>query len=118
MKNVLEYKNFSGTVAFSGEDEVFFGKINGIRDVITFDAQLGTDGSLILSVGILINGLHRAAVMKFHTGLQIGIGDLTIQSPHLLVYPVPLRNSADLTYDLGETGRVSISLFDARAPVP
>ncbi len=39
MKNVLEYKGYSGTVEFSAEDEVFFGRINGIRDVITFEAD-------------------------------------------------------------------------------
>ena len=39
MKNALEYKNFYGTVEFSSEDEVFFGKINGIRDVVTFEAD-------------------------------------------------------------------------------
>ena len=39
MKNFLEYKNYRGTVEFSAEDEVFFGKINGIRDVVTFEAD-------------------------------------------------------------------------------
>jgi len=39
MKNLLEYKNYRGTVEFSAEDEVFFGKINGIRDVVTFEAD-------------------------------------------------------------------------------
>jgi len=39
MKNVIEYKGYSGTVEFSAPDEVFFGKINGIRDVVTFEAD-------------------------------------------------------------------------------
>lgn len=39
MKNVLEYKGYSGSVEFSGDDDVFFGKITGIRDVVTFEAD-------------------------------------------------------------------------------
>lgn len=39
MKNVLEHKGYTGTVEFSAIDEVFFGKINGIRDVVTFEAD-------------------------------------------------------------------------------
>lgn len=39
MKNVLEYKGYSGTVEFSAEDEVFFGKLAGIKDVVSFEAD-------------------------------------------------------------------------------
>lgn len=37
MKNVLEHKGYVGSVEFSAEDEIFFGKIVGIRDVVTFE---------------------------------------------------------------------------------
>ncbi|MEP6628188.1 MAG: hypothetical protein ABJA32_09405 [Ginsengibacter sp.] len=36
-KDYLEYKDFHGTVHFSNEDAVFFGKIAGINDLITFE---------------------------------------------------------------------------------
>ena len=39
MKNVLEYKGYLGSVEFSSEDEVFFGKVTGIRDVVTFEGD-------------------------------------------------------------------------------
>ena len=39
MKNVLEHKGYTGTVEFNAEDEVFFGKLNGIRDVVSFEAD-------------------------------------------------------------------------------
>ncbi len=39
MKNALDYKGYSGSVEFSADDEVFFGKINGIRDLVTFEAD-------------------------------------------------------------------------------
>ena len=40
MKNVLSYKGYHGNVEFSNEDSVFFGRIIGINDRITFE---GTD---------------------------------------------------------------------------
>lgn len=39
MKNLLEYKGYSGTVEFSADDETFFGRIAGIKDVVTFEAD-------------------------------------------------------------------------------
>ncbi|MHA7129024.1 type II toxin-antitoxin system HicB family antitoxin [Algoriphagus namhaensis] len=39
MKNVLTYKDFIGRVDFSSEDEVFYGKIEGIEDLVTFEAS-------------------------------------------------------------------------------
>ena len=39
MKNVLEYKGYTGSVDFSAEDKVFFGKLTGIRDVVTFEGE-------------------------------------------------------------------------------
>lgn len=36
-KDYLEYKDFHGTVHFSCEDGVFFGKICGISDLVTFE---------------------------------------------------------------------------------
>ncbi|HNX08289.1 MAG TPA: type II toxin-antitoxin system HicB family antitoxin [Bacteroidales bacterium] len=39
MKDVLVYNGFIGTVHFSAEDNVFFGKIAGIGDLITFEGS-------------------------------------------------------------------------------
>lgn len=39
MKNVLQHKGYTGSVEFSATDEVFFGKILGIRDLVTFEAD-------------------------------------------------------------------------------
>lgn len=38
-KDYLEYKDFHGTVHFSEEDAVFFGKISGINDLVTFEGS-------------------------------------------------------------------------------
>lgn len=39
MKNYFEYKNYIGTVEFSADDKVFYGKIHGINDLITFEGS-------------------------------------------------------------------------------
>ena len=39
MKDVLRYKEFIGSVHFSAEDECFFGKIEGIDDLVTFEGR-------------------------------------------------------------------------------
>ena len=37
MKDILIYKGFIGSVHFSTSDRVFFGKIEGINDLVTFE---------------------------------------------------------------------------------
>jgi predicted HicB family RNase H-like nuclease len=37
MKNLLRYKNFLAHVQYSTDDDVFFGKIEGINDLVTFE---------------------------------------------------------------------------------
>jgi len=39
MKDVIVYNNFIGSVHFSTEDEIFFGKIEGIADLVTFEGE-------------------------------------------------------------------------------
>ena len=40
MKNMLEYKGYLGSLQFSADDRVFYGKIEHIRSLVTFE---GTD---------------------------------------------------------------------------
>lgn len=51
MKDTLTYKGFIGSVHFSDEDAVFYGKIEGINDLITFEGQ---------SVKELVKAFHDA----------------------------------------------------------
>jgi predicted HicB family RNase H-like nuclease len=37
--DVLTYKGFIGSVHFSAQDDVFFGKIEGISDLVTFEGD-------------------------------------------------------------------------------
>ena len=37
--DILTYKGFIGSVHFSAQDDVFFGKVEGINDLITFEGD-------------------------------------------------------------------------------
>lgn len=39
MKDVIIYKDFIASVHFSSDDNVFFGKIEGINDLISFEGE-------------------------------------------------------------------------------
>ncbi|MBT3207344.1 MAG: type II toxin-antitoxin system HicB family antitoxin [Bacteroidetes bacterium] len=39
MENYLKYKEYIGTVNFSSADEVFYGKVHGINDLVTFEGE-------------------------------------------------------------------------------
>ncbi|MCC8118027.1 MAG: type II toxin-antitoxin system HicB family antitoxin [Bacteroidales bacterium] len=49
--NTLTYKGFIGSVSFSEEDDVFFGKIEGIRGLVNYEGE---------SVKELKNAFHEA----------------------------------------------------------
>ena len=51
MNNILNYKNYVGTVSFSEEDKCFFGKVAGISDSISFEGD---------TVESLIEDFHNA----------------------------------------------------------
>ncbi len=39
MKDVMEYKDYIGSVHFEADDEIFFGKIEAINDLVMFEGQ-------------------------------------------------------------------------------
>ncbi len=39
MRDVLNYKGFIGSVHFSADDSVFYGKVEGITDLLTFEGE-------------------------------------------------------------------------------
>jgi len=49
--NYIEYKGYLGTVEFSSDDFIFYGKIHGINDLVTFEAT---------SVNDLLSAFHEA----------------------------------------------------------
>lgn len=43
MKNTMEYKGYIGSVEFSAEDELFFGKVQGIRSLISYEGRTASE---------------------------------------------------------------------------
>lgn len=39
MKDVIKYKDYLGSVHYSAEDEVFYGKVEGIDDLVSFEGR-------------------------------------------------------------------------------
>ncbi|TGK31118.1 type II toxin-antitoxin system HicB family antitoxin [Leptospira gomenensis] len=39
MKDIIEYNGFLGSVHFDADDEVFFGRIEGIEDLVSFEGK-------------------------------------------------------------------------------
>ncbi len=39
MKNMMTYKGYAGTVEYSETDDILFGKLAGITDIISYDGQ-------------------------------------------------------------------------------
>ena len=39
MNNIMEYKGYVGSVEFSMEDKLFYGKVQGIQALISFEGQ-------------------------------------------------------------------------------
>ena len=51
MSDTLEYKGFTGSVEFSKEDNIFFGKVIGIRSLVSYEGK---------NITSLIDDFHRA----------------------------------------------------------
>ncbi len=43
MNNIIEYKGYIGTVEFSEEDALFYGKVMGIRALISYEGSSATE---------------------------------------------------------------------------
>lgn len=43
MNDILQYKGYYATISFSSEDDVFFGKLIGINDLVNFEGESVTE---------------------------------------------------------------------------
>jgi predicted HicB family RNase H-like nuclease len=43
MENIIQYKNYKPEINFSSEDDVFYGKLIGINDLVNFEADSEKD---------------------------------------------------------------------------
>ncbi len=63
MNNIMEYKGYIGSVEFSEADRIFFGKVQGIRSLISYE---GTNASE------LIDDFHAAIDEYLFTCEKVG----------------------------------------------
>lgn len=63
MKNTMEYKGYVGSVEFSEEDCLFFGKVLGIRSLISYE---GADAKQ------LVKDFHDAVDLYLETCIETG----------------------------------------------
>ena len=39
MNNILQYKGFVGSIEYSDEDSIFYGKVLGVRSLISYEGE-------------------------------------------------------------------------------
>ena len=63
MNDILQYKGYYADISFSAQDEVFYGKLIGINDLVNFEAD---------SVKALVKAFHEAVEDYLETCAEIG----------------------------------------------
>jgi predicted HicB family RNase H-like nuclease len=63
MSDILQYKGYYADINFSAPDEVFYGKLIGINDLVNFEAD---------SVKELVKAFHEAVEEYLETCTEIG----------------------------------------------
>lgn len=43
MNNIMEYKGYTGSVEFSEKDGVFYGKVQGIRSLVSYEGTTAAE---------------------------------------------------------------------------
>ena len=57
MNNTIQYKDYVGSIEFSEEDKIFYGKVLGIRSLISYEGENATE---------LIDDFHQAVDDYLH----------------------------------------------------
>ena len=74
MRDSLSYQGYVGSVHFNADDEVFYGKIVGVDDLVTFEGTTVADlASVVPGSG---RGLRGALPERRETGTQVVQGQL------------------------------------------
>jgi len=78
MTDKLTYKNFIGAVHFSTKDLVFYGKIEGINDLVTFEGESVSQLKLAFEEAvddyiILCKEIHKEPLKSFKGSFNVRI---------------------------------------------
>ena len=100
MNNILNYKGFTARVEFSADDNVFFGRLSGIDDIVTFEGK---------TVDELIQAFEEA--VDFHLEVCEKTGRKTKKSySGKLLFRLPPELHARIA-EIAESKGVSINEF-------
>lgn len=64
MSNIMEYKGYVGNVEFSPDDMIFYGKVQGIRSLISYEGSSAVE---------LVNDFHDAVDAYLDSCEELGI---------------------------------------------
>ena len=71
MGNTIQYKGYVGSVEFSEEDEIFYGKVMGVRSLISYEGENEKE---------LLNDFHNAVDDYLKTCVEEGKGAVSLNS--------------------------------------
>ena len=74
INNTMEYKGYVGSVEFSEEDVIFYGKVMGIRSLISYEGENARE---------LVEGFHEAVddyIYKFTPTFMKNSANFTIEA--------------------------------------
>lgn len=104
MSNTIEYKNYIGSVEYSDEDKCFFGKVEMIDDLVTFEANTVEDLEKNFQEGIndYINTCQKLGreVQKSYKGV---FNVRVSPKLHKLAYQKALKNNISLNALVGKS---------------
>ncbi len=71
MGNTIQYKGYVGSVEFSEEDEIFYGKVMGVRSLISYEGENEKE---------LLNDFHNAVDDYLKTCVEEVKGAVSLNS--------------------------------------
>ena len=75
MNNTIQYKGYVGSVEFSEEDGVFYGKVMGIRSLISYEGENAKE---------LLDDFHGTQSSILYLSLETGSRSKSVPMVHLL----------------------------------
>lgn len=93
MSNTMEYKGYVGSVEFSAEDAVFYGKVLGVRSLLSYEGESAKD--LVEDFHCVVDEYLELCAEEGLTPEKTCSGDLQVTVPvmvHAKLVEMALKN--------------------------